>query len=49
MEEDWALTLGLSGLAGEPGVFQEGSQLLTKREGQLGPWREGVLDKYREN
>ncbi|XP_032175808.1 proline-rich receptor-like protein kinase PERK9 isoform X4 [Mustela erminea] len=43
MEEDWALTLGLSGLAGEPGVFQEGSQLLTKREAApprpLGPLR----------
>lgn len=31
-------------LMGEPRVFQEGPQLLIKRAGQLGPWREEALD-----
>lgn len=49
MEEDWALTLGHWGWQGEPGAFQEGPQLPIKKEGHLGPWREGALDKYRED
>lgn len=48
MEEDWALALSHSA-GGGPRGLPGGTPSHSQMGGQLGPWREGALDKCRED